>query len=67
MSDIVLSDLRLHFGGWIIAPTGMAAAMTLWSRFRKMEVRRISSQTDLSREAHGLRVASGPMGDKPIK
>ena len=27
----------------------------------------ISSQTDLSRQAHGLRVASGHTGDKPIK
>ena len=27
---------------------------------------RISSQTDLGRRAHGLRVASGPMGDKLI-
>jgi hypothetical protein len=28
MSDIVLSDLRLHFGGWIIAPTGMAVQVS---------------------------------------
>ena len=28
MSDILSPDLRLHFGEWIIAPTGMAVQVT---------------------------------------